>query len=272
MNAPARRDLDEPFGVRGVRSAASACLTSHRAAERAAPDVARGAWTVEFWQGCVGGLLELAEPVEPDRRTARVHTVERSALVLGSAQRCEIVDRDRTAAGGVELARRRSGGGAVLLAPAAQLWVDFFVPRHDAMWTEDVKRAALWAGELWARCVAAVGEAPVTVHRAGIGADQWGSLVCLAGVAPGEALVDGRKVVGVSQHRNRVRARIQTVARLIPTTSMGAPRRLNEFDFLRLDAAERRRGSDVLHARATGLRSDAAALTSALISSLEPSD
>ncbi len=37
----------------------------------------------------------------------------------------------------------------------------------------------------------------------------WSSLVCFAGLGPGEVTVDGRKLVGISQRRTRAGARFQ---------------------------------------------------------------
>lgn len=237
---------------------------------RAAPDQVQGTWRVEFWRGSVADLLELAEPDDLQRRVARVHAVDRPALVLGSAQPPEIADGGRADADGVELARRRSGGGVVLLAPAAQIWVDFFVPRADRLWHLDVSRAALWAGDLWAQCAAGSvdTDTPTTVHRGRVDADQWGRLVCMAGIGPGEVLCGTRKIVGVSQHRNRFRARVQTMARLAGPASTASHRNLNEFDYLSLSIRQRREGSRALAERATELRADAAQLTAALLSSL----
>ena len=54
--------------------------------------------------------------------------VDRPALVLGSTQRAEVVDERACADAGVEVVRRRSGGGAVLLEPGAVVWFDVVVP------------------------------------------------------------------------------------------------------------------------------------------------
>ena len=43
---------------------------------------------------------------------------------------------------------------------------------------------------------------------------RWSDLVCFAGRAPGEVLVDNRKVLGVSQRRNRTGAWFQCAALL----------------------------------------------------------
>ena len=50
------------------------------------------------------------------------------ALVLGSTQSAGDADPDRAVKDGYDIVRRRSGGGAVWLAPGAQLWVDVWVP------------------------------------------------------------------------------------------------------------------------------------------------
>ena len=65
---------------------------------------------------------------------------------------------------GIEVVRRRSGGGAVLLVPGEVLWVDVVVPRDDALWDDDVGRATHWLGELWVRALTRCGVAGATVH------------------------------------------------------------------------------------------------------------
>ena len=49
-----------------------------------------------------------------------------------------------------------------------------------------------------------------TVHRDGLTAcSAWCPLVCFAGIGAGEIVVDGRKLVGISQRRTRAGARFQ---------------------------------------------------------------
>jgi lipoate-protein ligase A len=123
----------------------------------------------------------------------RVLTVSAPALVLGSTQ--PAVEAD-----GVEVVRRRSGGGAVLLRPAETVWVDVVVGRDDPLWSDDVGRAFWWLGEVWA---AALG-GELRVHRGPLVRTRWSSAVCFAGLGPGE-VVDGagRKVVGMASRRTR---------------------------------------------------------------------
>ncbi len=137
-------------------------------------------------------------------RAVHVLEVDRPALVLGSAQRDDVVDHAACERAGVEVVRRRSGGGAVLLDPGAVLWVDVELPRHDPRWDDDVGRAAWWVGEAFA---AALGRGEV--HRGALDRGRWGELVCFAGLGPGEVTIDGAKAVGISQRRTRAGARFQ---------------------------------------------------------------
>ena len=144
-----------------------------------------------------------------DRRSIHVIEVAHTAIVLGSTQAITDVDVDRAAVQRVEVVRRRSGGGAVLLMPGGQLWIDVVVPRDDSLWDDDVARAAHWLGGVWARALDAIGHGPAEVHRGPMVTTSLSSVICFAGLGPGEVTVDGRKVVGVSQRRTRGAARFQ---------------------------------------------------------------
>ena len=250
------------------------------AARGEAADRRCGPWIVERLRGRASDLLESEEPPAGGPRRARLHHVDRPALVLGSAQPFKAADRRAAAAAGVDVARRRSGGGAVLLEPGRHVWVDFFVPAGDALWSDDVARAAAWAGELWASVVACfVPDAP-SVFSGRLVADEWGRLVCFAGAGPGEVFADGLKVVGVSQRRNRRRARIQTMARLAPALSPGPPgserprrvvgrARPREPDLLALTPRQRTEAVAALSARGGAIPAAASAVTDALLGALE---
>ena len=166
-------------------------------------------WAVERVTGSASAFhaRELPDPIE---RTVWVFDVERPALVLGSTQPASDVDEVAAARAGVEVVRRRSGGGAVLLRPGKAVWVDVLVPHDDPLWQDDVGRAAHWLGAVWA---AALGGG-ATVHRGRTLHSRWSRRVCFGGLGPGEVLAreSGPKVVGISQRRTRAGARFQCVA------------------------------------------------------------
>ena len=162
-------------------------------------------WRIEHTSGSVADRHAL----QPDltNRGVLVHEVDQPTMVLGSSQRAV------TVGGGIDVVRRRSGGGAVLLRPGEVLWLDILIPRGDPLWSDDVGRAALWLGGVWCAAIRVSG-VDATVHREPMVGSRWSDLVCFAGRAPGEVLVDNRKVLGVSQRRNRTGAWFQCAALL----------------------------------------------------------
>ena len=56
----------------------------------------------------------------------------------------------------LDLVRRRSGGGAVLVAPGVQVWLDVFVPNDDALAQPDVGKSFHWLGDAFAAAIASV--------------------------------------------------------------------------------------------------------------------
>ena len=128
--------------------------------------------------------------------------VDRPAIVLGSTQREDVLDVAACAAAGVEVVRRRSGGGVVLVEPGGLVWFDVVVPTavlHEVGVGDDIGASMVWLGS---HLAAVLGD-DVTVHRGAMACTGWCPLVCFAGVGPGEVLADGAKLVGVSQRRTR---------------------------------------------------------------------
>ena len=166
-------------------------------------------WSVERLRGSASELHGRALGPEVGRR-AVVLEVERPALVLGSTQPEDDVDRAAVDAFHVEVARRRSGGGAVLLMPNQTLWVDIEIPRGDPMWDDDVGRAFHWLGATWVLALSDLG-VRASMHTGGTLETAWSRTVCFGGLGPGEVTVDGRKLVGISQRRTREGARFQCV-------------------------------------------------------------
>lgn len=156
-----------------------------------------------------------ARPLEPDSATVERLVVTAPTLVLGSTQPETHVDHGATEDAGVAVARRRSGGGAVLLEPERHVWVDLTIGRADPRWRDDVAAAFGWVGEAWVAALDAVGVDGTTVHRGPLRSSRWSRTLCFAGIGPGEVLApDGRKLVGLSQRRTRDAARFQCLVLL----------------------------------------------------------
>ena len=147
-------------------------------------------------------------------RSATFHTVDRATLVLGSTQDDASVASAVASANGVEVVRRRSGGGAVLLVPGEFVWLDLVIPAGDPLWSDDVGRAMVWAGEAWQTALQSLG-CTGEVHRGAPVSSPWSTTVCWAGIGTGELLApSGGKLVGISQRRTRSWARFQTMCHL----------------------------------------------------------
>jgi lipoate---protein ligase len=165
-------------------------------------------WLVEHHRGRAGELHALEVP---DDGVARVWLLEVTApaVVLGSTQRAEVVDAAAAAAAGVDIARRRSGGGAVWVAPGDPHWVDVVVPRGHRLWDDDVGGAFLPVGRAWQAVLAGFGIEATRLHEGGLACGPLGGTVCFAGRGPGEVLLGDAKLVGISQRRTRAGARFQ---------------------------------------------------------------
>jgi len=146
------------------------------------------------------------------------HVAGRAALVLGSTQDPAVADVDAAAAAAVDVVRRSTGGGAVLVAPHAQVWLDLWIPRDDPLWDDDVVRAARFLGRAWATALGTLGASSLAVHEGGATKTAWSALVCFAGRGPGEVAradeAGGAKVVGIAQRRTRAGVRLHASAPL----------------------------------------------------------
>lgn len=169
-----------------------------------------GGWIVDRLVGDAH-VLHAAAPSTPAGRALRVMTLDNPALVLGAGQDPAEVDRVKLAELGIDLVRRPSGGGAVLLLPTEVLWAELIVGRGDPLWDDDVHRAARWVGDLWAAALGDLGER-VTVVDGMPDRDPLAKRFCFAGAVPGELVAGQEKVVGVAQRRTRDAARFQCLA------------------------------------------------------------
>jgi lipoate-protein ligase A len=148
-------------------------------------------------------LFDVEQFRQEPGRIALARLVERPTLVLGSTQPVELVARLRVKDRGVQVVRRRGGGGSVFLEPGDHVWIDTWIPRHDPLWDVDVSTAAAWVGAWWCAALATLGIKDLDVHSGRAIPGELGELVCFAGRGPGEVFHHGRKVTGVSQWRSR---------------------------------------------------------------------
>jgi hypothetical protein len=165
-------------------------------------------WRVERRGGRAAELH--GRDIDGGGRLVELLEVTRPALVLGSRQADTEVDDVAVKATGIDVVRRRSGGGAVLLLPGRSAWIDVTIGRDDQLWTDDVAVAFHWLGAAWADALRALGM-DVSAHLGRAVETMWSRRVCFAGLGVGEIVIDGRKLVGISQRRTRDAARFQCI-------------------------------------------------------------
>jgi lipoate---protein ligase len=225
-------------------------------------------WAVEHLSGTVRELHERSAALLAGNgemaRVARVLQPVDQAVVLGSTQALTSVDQDACATAGVDIVRRRSGGGAVLVEASSLLWVDLVVPAGDPLWSPDVGRAAWWVGEAWSEALSCTGMGGTEVWKGPLVRSRWSSLVCFAGLGAGEVVsAAGQKVVGVSQRRTRHGALFQCGCVL-----EWAPQRL--LGLLALGADERSVALGALGEAALGAGAERAGALEAALASVLP--
>ena len=158
----------------------------------------------------------LHHAVLPAERGVWVMTPTRSAIVLGSSQKDGDVDMEFCRDAGIDVVRRRSGGGAVYVHPTQSLWIDVVIARGDPLWCDDIGESMWWLGEQFGESLAEAGLGELLVHRTAPVRNEWSNALCFAGIGSGEVVDIGtsgvpRKVVGISQRRTRDFARFQCI-------------------------------------------------------------
>lgn len=159
-------------------------------------------------------------------------TPSRVAAVLGSTQDESVIDRDACDRLGIDVVKRRSGGGLVIVGAHHTAWLDVLVPRGHRCWDDDVARAAWWIGDVWGEVLGhhldhrEIGK--IAVHRDAMVTSPLARRVCFAGRGPGEVFVGGAKAVGISQRRTRDWSRFQCALSLrwdaeLYSSLLGAP-------------------------------------------------
>ena len=184
-------------------------------------------------------LLDEAQPDDP--ATLAWWLVDVDVLVLGRGSNVA------TDAGRVSVARRSSGGGPVLWGPDL-LALDVVVPKGHPLYSDDVADSYRWLGKALARAITKVGvpAQAITPAEARRADNATGALACFASVSPWEVVIDGRKVVGLSQVRRRAGTLLQAGILL----SIDGNRLAGLLD---LDPVSRRALASVLTERATGV-------------------
>lgn len=136
---------------------------------------------------------------------------ESMTLVLGSRQSEHLIDLERAAQRNVEVIRRRSGGGIVLVDPHRSLWIDIEIgaddPRHVAEPLGMMEQVGRW----WLAALTTLDcHLPDIWQFVGQSeSSSSGELVCFAGHSHGELMQGELKLVGLSQRRTRDGARVQ---------------------------------------------------------------
>ncbi|HEY2300619.1 MAG TPA: hypothetical protein VGH66_01930 [Acidimicrobiales bacterium] len=221
-------------------------------------------WRVEEQWGTVAELharsYALIGPDGPDPLTRRLRVLHATnrGVVLGSAQPDSDIDGPRARAAGLEVVRRRTGGGAVLVGPGQVLWIDVIVPRGDELWTDDVGQAFWWLGDLWVDALDCAGRCGAQVWRGGLQRRVWTRLVCFAALGPGEVTIANRKVVGMAQRRTRRGALFQCA---LPIVWDPVPL----LDVLVLSDHQRRLAATELAGVAMGVGAEAASAARAVL-------
>jgi lipoate-protein ligase A len=163
-------------------------------------------WLRHDWVGTASDFHSKDLPAE---RALWLCSAEKPALILGSTQDESDVRVDVAVGSGIEIVRRRSGGGAVYVAPDESVWMDITISREDPLWQDDVSASMLWLGDAFVQALQPWVHAETfrgTFHNGDVG-----RAVCFASAAPGEVFVGDNKLVGISQRRNREGARFQCV-------------------------------------------------------------
>ena len=153
----------------------------------------------------------------PDDRLVHLwwFETEVEAVVLGSTQRDEVIDVAMCRRSGVDIVRRRSGGGAVHLTSSGIAWLDVLLPVEHPLWDRDVTTSSFWLGEAWMESLSSLGIEGLRQHRGRLERSETSDLICFAGRGPGEVFLgDGSKVVGISQRRTRSHTRFQCAVSL----------------------------------------------------------
>lgn len=163
-------------------------------------------WNEHHWHGTAGDFHSMNLDAE---RALWWCDVSRSALIVGSSQSVSLIDEQCASRNGVDVVRRRSGGGLVYVDPVDSVWIDITIPVNDSFWAVDVTTSMMWLGQVFVDALSPWVKAEV--YSSSYKAGDFGRAVCFASQSPGEVFVGDHKLVGISQRRTRDGARFQCV-------------------------------------------------------------
>lgn len=167
------------------------------------------------------GPAQRFHDLDPDAVTGHeiwIHRVDRPAVIFGSTQVPDRFEGEQRFTGArIEVCRRRSGGGLVIVQPG-DVWIDAIVPHLSPLHDDDVGLAFRWLGRVWLDALRPqltgpgidgrdlhLAEPPPGRRAAGR------PFFCFADAGHGEVLHRDRKVVGISQRRTRHWTRLQSL-------------------------------------------------------------
>ncbi len=206
-----------------------------------------------------GRQLALSESLltNLDRPTLYWYAAPRPTLILGAAQKPDLLDLEACQSAGFEVYRRTSGGTVVLAGPDF-LSLDIGLPPGSSLASTDVTQAYRWLGQTWVTALARLGLAARLIgpEEARLARADFDSrpeearlvkLVCFGTLSSYEVVAeDGRKLVGLAQIKRRSGTLLQAGVHLHWPAATFA-------QFLALDPLDRPRLAAFLARRATGL-------------------
>ena len=85
-------------------------------------------WTFEARKGTTQQLHDAQPPELKDVGLIVRNEPAQNALVIGSAQKGDTIEKSALNEAGVEFVKRSTGGGVVYIDAAKDLWLDFYLP------------------------------------------------------------------------------------------------------------------------------------------------
>ncbi len=173
---------------------------------------------IEKIQGTPEILAQRVPPNAKFERTVEAVEISEPMLVLGSSgdEKNYRVDKlESEFKNQIKIVKRRSGGGAVLVIPGSFIWVNILIPADDPAYELNLKKSFNYVGKQLA-CILneLYGLAPkgLNAHESTesfyvrskpLQNSLEGKIWCFLDGNEGEVYFGKKKVVGISQRRNR---------------------------------------------------------------------